>query len=303
MTSRVVVVGSINVDLTVTARHLPAPGETVTGGEFACHGGGKGANQAVAAARMGAEVELVAAVGDDEHGADALNDLRKEGVDVSEVLVRRGCPTGAAVIVVDAATGENQIAVAPGANATLRGDDVQRALALGEPAGVLLTGHEIAEDAVIAAAQAARRAGWTLVLNPAPARPIPDAVLTAMPILTPNAAEARALTGLDEPRRAAAALSSRTGAPVIITLGAGGTLLLDRRGSTQHLPAHAAAAIDTTGAGDALNGTLAAELARGQTIRAAVRLAMASAALTVQAAGARQGLPGRETVLPMPSTW
>jgi ribokinase len=298
----VIVVGSINADLTVTAPRLPAPGETVTGGRFARHGGGKGANQAVAAARMGAAVALVGAIGADELGDEALRELRAEGVDVASVARREGEATGVAAIVVDEAMGENQIAVASGANATLGGGDVRRSLASlldrsAQHAGVVLLGHEIPEEALIAAARAAREAGWTIVLNPAPARPLAREILDAGPILTPNAPEARELTGLAQSDEAAAALARSTGAPVIVTLGAEGALLVERGGPAQRLLAQRVAVTDTTGAGDALTGTLAAELARGRDVRGSLRVAVASAALAVQVPGARAGLARRQEVL------
>src|SRR3954470_13362167 len=177
---RVVVVGSINVDLVVSVARLPAAGETVTGGRFAQHGGGKSANQAVAAARLGAAVAFVGAVGADEMGSGAVEELSREGIDVSGVL-RVDAPTGGALIVVDRA-GENQIAVASGANAEL----VVDALDL-SGSGVVLLCHEVSEDVVTSAARAAAAAGWPVVLNPAPARSLPDAPLA---VLTPNASEA-----------------------------------------------------------------------------------------------------------------
>jgi ribokinase len=278
---RVTVIGSVNADLVVAVARLPAAGETVTGGTFARHGGGKGANQAVAAARLGARVRLIAAVGDDDLGADAVAELEAEGVDVSAVARREGVATGVALITVDAA-GENQIAVASGANATLDGEAVRAALAGGEPPDVVLLGHEVPEEAVVAGAGAAGVA----ILNPAPARRIPDAVLDGGPLLTPNAAEARELGGAE-------ALAARTRAPVVVTLGGDGVLLLDG-GASRRFPAPAVEAVDTTGAGDAFNGALAAELAAGRDVEGAVRTAVAAAALSTRARGARAGMPARE---------
>src|SRR3954451_12614473 len=172
----VVVVGSVNADLVVSVGRLPRPGETVTGGTFARHGGGKGANQAVAAARMGARVALVAAVGADDLGDEALRELAAEGVDVSAVARFDGAPTGVAAIVVDD-DGRNQIAVASGANARLAGDAVEAALdGLLEQGAVVLLGHEVPEAAVLAGIRAARAAGRLVVLNPA-AGPAPPAGL------------------------------------------------------------------------------------------------------------------------------
>jgi ribokinase len=295
----VVVVGSINTDLVVAVERLPAPGETVSGGTFARHGGGKGANQAVAAARLGAAVAIVGAVGDDEFGEQALDELSREGVDVAAVARLHGVASGVAAIVVDAA-GENQIAVASGANARLDPAHVTAALATllsGHP-GVVLLSHEVGDDALTAAARAAGAAGWTLVLNPAPARDIAEPVLDAGPILTPNAAEAEQLTGERDPRRAALALSRRTGASVVVTLGARGALLLDHD-EPEHIEAPGVEVVDTTGAGDTLNGALAAELAAGRGLVAAARFAVVAAGLSTRAAGARGGMP-RRADLPRP---
>jgi ribokinase len=280
---RVVVVGSINADLVVAVDRLPAAGETVTGGTFARHGGGKGANQAVAAARLGAEVAMVGAVGDDDLGAQALAELEAEGVDVSCVARLAGETTGVAAIVVDAA-GENQIAVASGANARLAAEHVPDGLFAGPP-GVVLLGHEVGDAALVAAAAAAE--GWTLVLNPAPAR----AIAVRGAIVTPNASEAEHLTGEPDPRAAARALRARTGAPVLVTLGARGALL-----DGEEIPAPSVRPVDTTGAGDTVNGALAAELARGADLADAARFAVAAAALSTRAPGARGGMPRRDEV-------
>jgi len=284
-TARVIVVGSINVDLVVTLERLPAPGETVSGGRFSRHGGGKGANQATAAARLGAAVTMVGAVGDDDLGDEALALLRNEGIDVERVARLAGVATGVALIAVDA-DGENQIAVASGANLEL-----DPALPeLGE-SDVMLLNHEISEAARLAAARAAR---GPVVLNPAPARPIPDELAALGPILTPNAGEARELTGEEEPEAAARALRERTGAPVLITLGADGALLVVDE--VAHIPAPRVQVVDTTGAGDTLNGALAAELAAGRDLREAAAFAVRVAALSTRVAGAREGMPRRDEV-------
>jgi len=301
----------------VSVRRLPAAGETVTGGTFARHGGGKGANQAVAAARLGARVAFVGAVGADDLGDEALRELEAEGVDVSAVARLEGVATGVAAIVVDE-RGENQIAVASGANAALGADNVARALerllapaadglaagdddAAGGPGravacaeggrGIVLLGHEVPAAAVVAGIAAARSAGWPVVLNPAPARALPDDV--AGVVLTPNADEARDLAGEDGVEAAARALAARTGAPVLVTLGAEGALLLDGdRAERLHAPA--VEVVDTTGAGDAVNGALAAELAAGRPLRDAVKLALTAAALSTRTPGARSGMPRRD---------
>jgi len=278
------VVGSLNADLVVTAPTLPGPGETVGGGRFERHGGGKSANQAVAAARRGARVRMVGAVGDDDLGEEAVALLAAEGIDVSAVRRLDGHATGVALIVVDEA-GENQIAVAPGANGALDAATVEDALR-GAAGGVVLVGLEVPDAAVLAAARAARAAGLELVLNPAPARRLAEALLATCPLLTPNLAEARALAGEDEPEAAARALARRTGAPVVVTLGPAGALLLDGD-ALERVPAPRVDAIDTTGAGDDFNGVLACELARGAAPADAVRAAVDVAAEATRAAGAR----------------
>ena len=291
----VVVVGSVNADLVVSVARLPQAGETVTGGTFARHGGGKGANQAVAAARAGASVAMVGAVGADDLGDEALRELAAEGIDVAAVARLDGSATGVAAIVVDE-RGENTVAVASGANAELDGNVVEEAVGrlLGaRDRGVVLLGHEVPEEAVTAGIRAARATGWRVVLNPAPARPLPDDLEGV--VLTPNADEARALAGEHDVEAAARALASRSGDPVLVTLGAEGALLLD--GEAERLPALAVEAVDTTGAGDAVNGALAAELAAGRPLREAARFAMTAAALSTRVAGARAGMPRRVDVI------
>jgi ribokinase len=291
MSAHVIVAGSINADLVVTLPRLPVAGETVAGGEFSRHGGGKGANQAVAAARMGARVTMVGAVGDDDLGSEAVAALEAEGIDTAAVARLDGVATGVALIAVDSA-GENQIAVASGANAALDAAAVGEAVsAAGE--GVLLLNHEVAEEVVLAAARAAK---GRIVLNPAPARAIADELCALQPLLTPNAGEAAEITGCDDPEEAARELAARTGAPVVVTLGARGVLLLDG-GECEVLPAPRTEVVDTTGAGDAFNGALAAALAGGAELREAATLAVAAASLSVRAAGAREGMPSRDAAV------
>jgi ribokinase len=296
----VVVVGSVNVDHVVVAPSLPARGETVLAGDLARHGGGKGANAAVAAARLGARVRLVAAVGDDPLGEEALAELEAEGIDTAAVARVTGAVTGAALIVVDEA-GENQIAVAAGANRRLGADAVRAALDGLGPADVVLVSCEIPPAAIAAAVRAARAAGARAVLNPAPVVDGLAALLDEGPLLTPNAGEARALSGKADPAAAARALAERTGAPVVVTLGGDGVLVLaGPDAEPQRLPAGRTAGpvVDTTGAGDTFNGALAAELARGAGLEAAVGLALQAAGHAVQVHGAREGMPSRTALAP-----
>ncbi len=302
----VVVVGSINVDLVVRGRHLPKAGETVTGGTFARHHGGKGANQAVAAARVGAEVRFIGAIGDDELGADERASLVAEGIDVSGVAVVPGVSTGVALIVVDD-SGENQIAVASGANAALDAAWVRQALLSGKRRlGVMLLDLEIPDAPLIEAAGLAERLGLRLVVNPAPARALAIPILDAHPLLVMNEDEALLVGSADTPAEAARLLAARSDRPVVVTLGRDGALIAepdpagaDPTGADPtgrpptRLPAYPVDAVDTTGAGDTVCGVLAAELARGDPLPPAVRTALAAAALSIGIAGAREGMPSR----------
>jgi ribokinase len=284
---RVVVVGSVNVDLVVRLPRLPHPGETAGGGVFAVHPGGKGGNQAVAAARLGAEVVLVAALGDDDYGRQARADLERERVDTRLVGTVPDA-TGVAVVLVDE-TAENLIALAPGANAVLSPDAVTAALTgLTDGPVVLLGGLEVPLACVDAAAAVAAARGWMFVVNPAPAVPLPESLLRRIDVLTPNAGE----LGVVADAGAAALLEAGVGA-VVVTRGAAGALVLDRAGELA-VPAPPVEPVDTTGAGDCFSGTLACALGSGLTLPDAVRLAVTAASLSTRASGARTGFPTRE---------
>jgi ribokinase len=294
VTTHVVVVGSINVDLVVAADRLPRPGETVLGGRFAEHQGGRDAKRAVAEARAGATVTLVGAVGDDRHGEVALAALNAEGIDTSRVRVVPGEPTGVALIAVGP-RGENQIVVAPGANASLVPGDVhQLPLVRGD---ALLTNLEIPMPTVSAALQAARDIGATAVLNPAPAHALPADVLALGPILTPNEHELVVAIGNDDPAAALNELSARTEGPIVVTQGPAGALLARGRRRDRFDGFLAPLLTDTTGAGDAFCGVLATWLAEGHPLEEAIVAANAAGALTVGGAGAREGMPVRSAIL------
>lgn len=292
----VIVAGSINVDLIVGVTRLPTAGETVLGDRFVQQNGGKSANQAVAASRVGASVIMLGAVGGDDLGRSALEGLSAEGIDVTACRRLENEHTGLALIVVDAA-GENQIAVAPGANARLDAVMIREEVSQLQvpPGSVCLLGFEVYDEAVLAAARWAAGQGLRIVLNPAPARPLLPELLAMRPILTPNETEARLLSGATEVETAARILSASSGAPVIVSLGADGALLWDE-GQATRFPATLVEPVDTTGAGDALNGILAAELARGAALAEALRWAMVGAALKTTVAGAQAGLPTREAI-------
>jgi ribokinase len=294
MTRRVIVVGSVNVDLVATVDHLPGPGETVTGGRFAQHHGGKGGNQAVAAARLGAATWFVGAVGGDAFGNEARAALAAEGVDVTELLALPGQATGVALILVDGA-GENSIAVAGGANTALEPAHVGAAFERLRPitGDVVLVGHEIPTETATEALRLARTAGATTILNPAPATGVTLAMLALSDIVTPNEGEAAQLLGIEGDTQAVAPerlARLAAGGLVLITLGSRGAMLVGADGQ-ERLPAPAVTVVDTTGAGDTLNGALAAGLAAGLPATEAARRAVVAASLAVSRAGAREGMP------------
>ncbi len=278
----VVVVGSVNVDFVVTVERLPQAGQTVSGGSFERFGGGKGANQAVAAARAGAQVQLVGCVGADNDGVTALAELASELVDTTHVRQTSAAATGVALITV-AADGGNQIAVAPGANRLV--EDFPEATLAGDR-GTLLLSFEAPDPVLCEAAEAAVTAGWSIVVNPAPWRPLPARLLACHPLLVPNQHEATDLTGENNPERAAALLHQLTGAAVIVTLGQKGALLCSADG-VEHIAAPIVDAVDTTGAGDCLCGTLAASIAEGLPLAEALAVAVAAASQSTLTRGAR----------------
>jgi ribokinase len=296
--AKVVVVGSTNTDMTVRVPHLPAPGETVSGGDFRVTGGGKGANQAVAAARAGASVVFVTALGSDDIGDRAFDSLAAEGIDLRFARRVPGAPSGIALILVDDA-GENVIAVAAGANAALHPADLEAIETTVERGDAVLVQLEIPQATVEAAAALARRHGARLILNPAPARPLSAPLLATVSVLTPNEHEAAALanlgSGVVDPGRIAAALHDRGVADVLVTLGCAGVLLSSSRGQ-QRIPAFAVEAIDSTAAGDVFNGALAVALIEGLALPDAARFANAAAAISVTRPGARGSAPHRAEI-------
>jgi ribokinase len=297
----VVVFGSINMDLVARAPRLPAPGETVAGSGFFTAPGGKGANQAVAAARLGAATRMVGRVGADGLGGELRDALRAAGVDDAGVLATAG-PSGVALIAV-ADDGQNTIIVVPGANGAVGAEDLGRLERALDGARVLLLQLEVPLEAVVAAAAAARRRGVTVVLDPAPAPAagLPDELYRLADIITPNETEAAALVGFslgDEAAaaRAAAWLCERTGGAALVKLGARGALLAAPDGE-RRLDPFAVAVVDTVAAGDACNGALGAALAEGRPLAEAARWAMAAGALAVTRPGAQGAMPSRDELL------
>ena len=296
-TPRIVVVGSSNTDMVVASKRIPAPGETVTGGQFVMAAGGKGANQAVAAARLGAEVTFVARLGQDMFGDKAVEGYRREGI-ITDLIVRDPQqPTGVALILVDD-KGENLISVASGANHALTPQDVEHAADRIRAADVVMLQLEIPLAAVRRTVELAAEAGVPVVLDPAPApdTPLDTDLLRQVTYLTPNESEGQRLTGVDvcdEPsaREAAARLLGAGAQNVIVTLGSRGALAATGLETMELVVAQAVDARDTTAAGDAFNGGLAVALGRGEPVREAVRRAGFVAALSVTRVGAQPSLP------------
>jgi ribokinase len=298
---RVVVVGSINTDLVARAPHLPRPGETISGHEFSQVAGGKGANQAVAAARIGAQVSMVGCIGSDANGGQRLHDLEAEGIDCAGIEVSQTQPTGVALITVSD-EGQNTIVVVAGSNGELTPAQVQRHEAMLRSADVVVCQLESPWDAVHATLALARRLGKTTVLNPAPAtEPLPAEWMPLVDYLVPNEVEAAILAGLpveseSGARRAAAELQRAGARNVIVTLGAQGAYLLREGGEGAHFAAPEVRAVDTTAAGDTFIGVFASQLAARHPLDAAIGLAQRAAAISVTRAGAQPSIPTRDEV-------
>jgi len=293
----VAVIGSLNADLTLLVGRLPGPGETALSSAPGTVGfGGKGGNQAAAAAAFGADVVMIGRVGDDDVGRLIRADLEKRGIDGSGVRVTPGARSGGATIAVDPA-GENLILVDPGANGQLSPGDIAPGLLDG--AGAVLLQLEIPQPTVAAAVSmaAASTAAARVVLNPAPAVPLGPGLLAGVDVLVPNRAELALLAGSAPPSGLAATAELARRLPgdldVVVTLGGDGALVVPRHGPAAHIAAPAVAAVDATGAGDCFCGTLAVSLAEGASLADAARVSVAAAALSVTAAGARGLLPGR----------
>ncbi|BDI31831.1 ribokinase [Capsulimonas corticalis] len=294
----VVVVGSSNTDMTARVARLPGPGETVLSERFEMVAGGKGANQAVAAARLGAQVTFVARVGADALGAQAIAGFQAAGIDTAYVVQDSGAPTGIALIGVDAARGENSIIVAPGANAHLSPSDVEAASEVIRNADIVVCQLETPLETVKTALRIAWEAGVLTVLNPAPAQPLPADLLALVDILTPNETEAVLLVGDTDasPEAAAQQLHALGVSSVVVTLGAAGALVSNADGVVVVAGRRAPTVVDTTGAGDCFTGALSVALAEGKDLRRAAEFAGAAASLSVAKAGAQPSMPTRADV-------
>jgi ribokinase len=288
--SEIVVIGSANADLVTRVERLPAPGETVLATGYAEHPGGKGANQAIAAARLGRAVSFVGVVGEDDHAELLTRALAGEGIDVAHLRRLPDVPTGRALVIVDDAA-ENSIVVVSGANSELRPDDVGAAAAALRGAAVAVAQLEIPLAAVRAAAE---HAGGRFVLNPAPARPLDADLLAHVDVLVVNEGEFARVTGLevgpDAPTFAARVAQAGLHCAVVVTLGGRGAMVCED-GQVTVCPAPAVTVVDTTGAGDCFVGALADALARGQGLPEALHWAVAAASLSTQSLGATTAMP------------
>jgi len=303
MSAGVVVIGSLTIDLTSRSTLLPSPGETVLGTEFTMVPGGKGANQALAAAQMGVPTWMVGCVGDDMFRSVVVSRMEAAGVRLDHLRVVPGMATGVAHIRVDGA-GENNIVMVPLANGALRGDDIDAALdALAGQVSVALIQLEIPFDVATHAVRVAHAAGLIVVLDPAPAppTPLPVELYGTIDLVTPNESEASVLSGIDVVDRASAGRAGawfveRGCASAAITLGAKGAIVVSRDGGERFVPPLTVTTVDTTAAGDAFAGTIGSRLAAGDDLDAAVRWASAAGALTVTRMGASSALPSLAAV-------
>lgn len=300
--AKILVVGSSNTDMVVKSAHLPLPGETVLGGQFFTFAGGKGANQAVAAAKLGGDVTFLAKVGNDALGKAAVEGFKKEGINVSHIITDPESHSGVALIMVED-SGENCISVASGANGKFTNSDIEDATDLIEKADFVLVQLEIPLEAVTALVDKAFAHGVPVILNPAPARPLSDKLISKLFIITPNETEAELLTGLkvtDEVSAAKAAeiLREKGAKLVIITLGAKGAFLLSDQEEIL-IPSIQVNAVDTTAAGDTFNGALTVALSEGMEIKAAIRFANQAAAISVTRMGAQGSQPYRSELKPI----
>jgi ribokinase len=296
---KIVVIGSSNTDMVIRTPRIPRPGETVLGGEFFMAPGGKGANQAVAAARAGGNVHFIARLGDDVFGRQSLEGFAGAGIHTRHIIKDKNAPSGVALIVVGP-DGENCIAVASGANARLAAADVRKAKGVIASADIVLLQLESPLETVREAAELAASAGVPVILNPAPARALGDDILRKVAYLTPNETEAEILTGItlikkSDLAKAAHSILARGMKAVLITLGAKGVYVATRE-KAEVVPAFKVIPVDTTAAGDAFNGALAVALAEGRPLFEAARFANAAAALATTKMGAQPSLANRKEI-------
>ncbi|HHT72377.1 MAG TPA: ribokinase [Firmicutes bacterium] len=297
---KIVVVGSLNVDLVVRTPRVPQDGETIVGKEFSRFFGGKGANQAVAACKQGAHTVMAGRVGDDLFGQDQVRSLAEQGISTEGIIIDKEHPTGIASIILDE-RGSNRIIVVPGANGAYTPEDVENIRPLIEEADALVVQLETPLDAVARALKVGWELGKLTVLNPAPAAELPAELFRHVSVITPNETEAALLTGVevsdvDSARQAAEILRGKGVGQVIITLGARGVYGLSSQGEF-HIPAHKVEVVDTVAAGDTFTGALAVMLGEGKSLEEAAQYANAAAAIAVTRPGAQPSVPTRAEVL------
>lgn len=297
--ARIALLGSLNLDLVLHMPRMPEGGETLASHSSAIFCGGKGANQAVACARMGSKVAMIGRLGDDPSASMLRGSLVAEGIDDSGVIETKGTASGTAVILLTP-DGQNRIMLIGGANAAVSASDIETQAGAFDGAKLLVCQLEVPMDAVTAAIERARSHGIPVLLNPAPARPLPPELVAQVDYLIPNESEATLLTGItvqgvDSALTAAQALREQGAKTVIVTLGAGGILILDARGH-RHLPALPAEVVDTTAAGDSFIGGFSAGIVEGMTVDAAASLGLKAAQICVGRAGAQASLPYRKEI-------
>lgn len=302
MNKKIIVIGSSNTDMVIKAEHLPKPGETVMGGSFLMTHGGKGANQAVAIARLGGHAIFICKVGDDMFGNNTINMLREEGIETT--YVGRTCerPSGVALINVDR-KGENTIVVASGANSILSVDDIKKAELEMKEASIAVMQLETPIDTLIYAAEVAKKNRMTVILNPAPAlkEPLPNELLKNVDILIPNVTEAEIISGMnindeDSARKAILNIISKGVSTVIITMGAKGAIAYEKE-ELFHIPAFKVEAIDTTAAGDTFCGALCVALSENRSLKEAICFASKASSISVTRMGAQMSIPMRDEII------
>ena len=295
--SKILIIGSSNTDLVVKTSHIPEPGETTLGDNFMMAAGGKGANQAVAASRLGGDVAFIACVGNDMYGKQSIENYKKEKMDISHIRMDEKAPSGVALISV-ADDGENSIVVASGANYALCKADIDAADGLFREADYILMQLEIPMPVIEYAAALGKKYGKKVIINPAPAAPLSDSLLKGLYLITPNKTECRQLTGIDiqsdaDLDSAAECLMAKGVENVVITLGSKGSYVRTPSGSSV-VPTMKVKAMDTTGAGDTYNGALLVALSEGQPLEKAVGFASKAAAISVTRMGAQPSIPWRK---------
>lgn len=296
---KIVVIGSSNTDMVIKSDRLPKPGETILGGNFLMNHGGKGANQAVAAARLGGNVTFVCKIGNDIFGNETMEMFHKEKIDTTYVGITTTEPSGIALINVDK-KGENCIVVASGANSTLSVEDIQKAEPAIKQASIVIMQLETPIESMTYAARMAKKDGTTVLLNPAPAQPLPDELLANVDIIIPNVTEAEIISGMcitddESAKEAIRHISAKGIKTVIITMGARGALAYENN-EFIHIPAFKVEAVDTTAAGDTFCGGLCVALSEGKSLKEAIIFASKASSISVTRMGAQVSIPLREEI-------